>query len=129
MYSSEEITGKVKDIQEYWKKELVHRINDIDILDSDFECEGVEIVQNDINEILNMINGIYQDLIIGHINKDTIIECFYHPMGAWEYIKSDMEKCSMCEEYCSSEYLTDTEGMINGGFGYICPNCLEDMKG
>ena len=40
----------------------------------------------------------------------------------------DLEKCEMCGEYNFSEYLIDTDGMVNGGIGYVCENCKSDMN-
>lgn len=55
------------------KKEIINLTKEIKIEDSDFENWGVEDIQYDINIYLNLINGIYQDLITGFIDKDTII--------------------------------------------------------
>ena len=35
-----------------------------------------------------------------------------------------MEFCEICGE--KAEELIDTEGMINGGIGKVCEQCLED---
>lgn len=38
----------------------------------------------------------------------------------------ELEKCDVCEEYTSE--LIDTEECINGGIGYVCPQCFEDNE-
>ena len=40
----------------------------------------------------------------------------------------ELEQCSVCEEWFDETDLTDTEGLINGGIGYVCPQCYKDMK-
>lgn len=37
-----------------------------------------------------------------------------------------MEQCAICEELFEEDELTDTTGMLNGGVGYVCEQCLED---
>ena len=39
--------------------------------------------------------------------------------------------CESCQEYCKEDELHDTEGMINGGIGYVCEQCMEnfDIRG
>ena len=43
-------------------------------------------------------------------------------------IGKDEEKktCSICQEEFFEDELIDTEGMINGGVGMVCEQCLED---
>jgi hypothetical protein len=40
----------------------------------------------------------------------------------------ELEQCEICEEWFKNEDLTDTEGMVGGGCGYACPQCLEDCE-
>ena len=40
----------------------------------------------------------------------------------------EMKACDKCGEYCPDEYLTDTEEMVGGGIGYLCPDCLRDCE-
>ena len=54
----------------------------------------------------------------------TISSCPH--CGSDDY--EEMEKCAMCEEYFRHDDLIDTEGMSNGGIGYVCEDCLEDMN-
>ncbi len=39
----------------------------------------------------------------------------------------ELEQCECCEEYC--EELLDTEGFINGGIGFVCEQCFDDVIG
>lgn len=39
---------------------------------------------------------------------------------------SELEECDCCGEFVKETY--STEGMINGGIGYVCENCLRDME-
>lgn len=36
--------------------------------------------------------------------------------------------CAECKELEYMDNLTDTEGMYNGGIGYVCETCLECMR-
>lgn len=38
----------------------------------------------------------------------------------------ELEQCAVCEEWFEEEDLTDTEGLVNGGIGYVCPQCYKD---
>lgn len=37
-----------------------------------------------------------------------------------------MYKCEICEEICDD--LIDTEGLPNGGVGFVCEQCFEDIQ-
>lgn len=41
----------------------------------------------------------------------------------------EMAKCPICDEYCREDDMLDTEGLPNGGVGYVCPSCYEDILG
>lgn len=53
----------------------------------------------------------------------TVAECPY--CGSDDYEK--MAKCPICDEYCREDDMLDTEGLPNGGVGYVCPSCYEDI--
>lgn len=40
----------------------------------------------------------------------------------------EMETCDKCGEYCLECDLTDTDEMVGGGIGYLCPDCLIDCE-
>lgn len=40
----------------------------------------------------------------------------------------ELEKCAICEEWNSPDDLYDSEGMVDGGVGYVCEQCLEDCS-
>ena len=65
--------GKPLQVVEKLKKEIIKETKNIKLDDYYFECNGVEEIQRDINDYLEVINGIYQDLIIEYINKNSII--------------------------------------------------------
>ena len=65
--------GKPLQVVEKLKKEIINETKNIKLDDEDFECNGVEEIQRDIDDYLEVINGIYQDLIIEYINKNSII--------------------------------------------------------
>lgn len=38
----------------------------------------------------------------------------------------EYEKCSICDEFFEKDSLIETEGLVNGGVGKVCEQCLED---
>jgi len=64
----------------------------------------------------NELRTIVRDYLNGGITKEELANMF------------DLEKCEMCGEYNLSEDLRDTEGMVNGGIGYVCESCINDMN-
>lgn len=40
----------------------------------------------------------------------------------------NLKYCAVCRDAHLEEDLLDTEPMINGGIGYVCEDCLEDMR-
>lgn len=72
---------------EYLKKEMIYQIKMIKLDDTDFECDEVENIQNNIDMFLDCINGIYQDLITEYLSREDEIRVFYHPMGSVSYQK------------------------------------------
>lgn len=40
---------------------------------------------------------------------------------------TELYECDNCGEF--DDELFDTEGKINGGIGYVCYQCLQDMEG
>ena len=65
--------GKPLQVVEKLKKEIINETKNIQLNDEDFECNGVEEIQRDINDYLEIINGIYQDLITEYIYNNSIV--------------------------------------------------------
>lgn len=65
--------GKPLKVVEEMKKEMIYQIKMIKLDDKNFETNEVENIQHNMNMYLEIINGIYQDLIIEYIDKDTKI--------------------------------------------------------
>lgn len=65
--------GKPLKVVEEMKKEMIYQIKMIKLDDEEFETNEVENIQHNMNMYLEVINGIYQDLIIEYIDKDTKI--------------------------------------------------------
>ena len=38
----------------------------------------------------------------------------------------ELKQCEICHEWFNEDELFDTEGMLNGGVGYVCEQCMED---
>ena len=65
--------GKPLKVIEEMKKEMIYQIKMIKLDDKDFETNEIENIQHNMNMYLEVINGIYQDLITEYLNKDTKI--------------------------------------------------------
>ena len=65
--------GKPLKVVEEMKKEMIYQIKMIKLDDKDFETNEIENIQHNMNMYLEVINGIYQDLITEYLNKDTKI--------------------------------------------------------
>lgn len=65
--------GKPLQVVEKLKKEIIKETKNIKLDDENFECNGVEEIQRYINDYLEIINGIYQDLITEYIDNNSIV--------------------------------------------------------
>jgi len=64
----------------------------------------------------NELRKFIRDYLNGEVKEEELADKF------------DLEKCEMCGSYNLSEDLRDTEGMVNGGIGYVCESCINDMN-
>lgn len=83
--NGEEIIGKVSEVIEYFKNEMIRQIKEINIFGEYIECNDIEDKQNNLDLILDLINGLYQDYITEIIEDDTLIKVIFNPMGAYQY--------------------------------------------
>lgn len=83
--NGEEIIGKVSEVIEYFKDEMIRQIKEINIFGEYIECNDIEDKQNNLDLILDLINGLYQDYITEIIKDDTLIKVIFNPMGAYQY--------------------------------------------
>ena len=65
--------GKPLQVVEKLKKEIIKEIKNIKLDDEKFECNGVEEIKEITDIYLEIINGIYQDLLIEYMNNDDKI--------------------------------------------------------
>ena len=70
----------------------------------------------DKSKITNEVRELVLQYMGGYIKEAEMLEFF------------DLKRCDNCEIVEFEEELTDTEGMIGGGIGLVCPGCLEDME-
>lgn len=82
-----EYKGKVLEVVECMKDEIINQLYMINFKESGFDFNGIENIQDNVNLYLECINGIYQDYITDKLNKDDIIEIYYNPMGNLFYKK------------------------------------------
>lgn len=69
------------------KKEIIKETKNIKLNDYYFECNGVEEIQRDIDIYLEIINGIYQDLITEYIDENSVVGVFQDINGEIGYDK------------------------------------------
>lgn len=77
------------------------------------------------NGIKRLIRGYHEE--VDQVYSD-FMEKYYHDRMTLEEMEDviiDMMKCSQCGCYEVSEWMVDTEGVINGGVGMICWGCNE----
>lgn len=79
--------GKPLQVVEKLKKEIIKETKNIKLNDYSFECNGVEEIQRDINDYLEVINGIYQDLLTEYIYSNSFIYVFEDDNGKFGYDK------------------------------------------
>ena len=51
----------------------------------DMNSETSDELRVEVTQVLDLINGLYQDIITNRINYFTLIKVFYNPMGAYQY--------------------------------------------
>ena len=79
------ITGTTVGIINYFKDKSLKEINKINIMNNSFDCSAIEKIQTEVNYILDLLNGIYQDLITNVITDNTIIKIKFNK-NKYEYI-------------------------------------------
>lgn len=84
--------GKPLQVVEKLKKEIIKETKNIKLNDYYFECNGVEEIQRDINIYLEIINGIYQDLITEYIDENSVVGVFQDINGEIGYDKIGDDK-------------------------------------
>lgn len=87
MKDNESIIGTIEVITKYFKEELISQINSVDLFDTSLDCDGIENVQDNVDMVMELLNGIYQDIITGVLCKEDRIKVCYNPMGAYYYEK------------------------------------------
>lgn len=84
--------GKPLQVVEKLKKEIIKETKNIKLNDYYFECNGVEEIQRDIDIYLEIINGIYQDLITEYIYENSVVGVFQDINGEIGYDKVGDDK-------------------------------------
>lgn len=84
--------GKALKVVEQIKKEIIKETKNIKLNDYYFECNGVEEIQRDIDIYLEIINGIYQDLITEYIDENSVVGVFQDINGEIGYDKIGDDK-------------------------------------
>ena len=84
--------GKALKVVEQIKKEIIKETKNIKLNDYYFECNGVEEIQRDIDIYLEIINGIYQDLITEYIDENSVVGVFQDINGEIGYDKVGDDK-------------------------------------
>ena len=67
------IQGKIKTLIPLLKNMIITRLDTIEFEDPDFVAWGVEDIQNYCDDMLNLINAIYQDYIVEVFDMETVL--------------------------------------------------------
>lgn len=87
-YEDNKIIGTVEEVFDYFKDELNNQVNELSL---DGESFDIEIIENNTGLILELLNGLHQDLITDNLKRDTKIEVIDNPMGQLYYEKVEEE--------------------------------------
>lgn len=79
------IVGCVKDVISHFKDDSINLLEEIDVLNPDSDSSDVEDTQNELNYNLNLINSIYQDIIVGKLKENSLIIVFFKKWKDYEY--------------------------------------------
>lgn len=72
------LIGQAKDIILAMKEKAKDIINNMDTDTSD-------VNSNEVNEVLELVNGIYQDIITDKLYFNSLIKVYYSGMGQYRY--------------------------------------------
>ena len=66
---------------------------------------------------------------VSHLFPDShSIEILICPECKEDGYLEEMRECDYCGEWTKEDDLEDTDGCINGGIGYLCPQCIKDCE-
>jgi hypothetical protein len=68
----------------------------------------------------------YEDLIDYLKEADAKTKILIQDLTEEWYEERGLRKCHICNEWFEEDDLNDTEGLVNGGLGYVCDQCMED---
>ena len=83
--------GNILEVVECIKDDIINELYMIRLDNKDFDTDGVEKIKAKIDNYLDIINGIYQDLITEYYGFQDIIRLFYNKNGILEYRKIGVE--------------------------------------
>lgn len=135
--NGEEIIGKVSEIVKYIKQELGTQLEKVDLFDSSSECESIECVKNNFDLWLELLNGLYQDIITDYIKEDTMIKITYNPMGAYDYevLVSEDKIYAVLAEWRDFEDTDNNYSEVlgiyknkNNAIHKICCHCKDEIE-
>lgn len=87
-YEDNKIIGTVEEVFDYFKDELNNQVKELSL---DGESFDIEIIENNTGLILELLNGLYQDIITDNLKRDAKIEVIDNPMGQLYYEKVEEE--------------------------------------
>lgn len=80
-----------------------------------------EINKDNIEEIKYMYERYLQKCVLKHYSN-------YQPLSFGDFIENELTICSGCGYVNLEDDMIDTTGMVNGGVGYLCEDCVGDME-
>lgn len=69
------IIGSVEDVISYLKQEIIQQINSIYL--QNLETNEIENMKDNVDKVLELINGLLQDYITEYISMDDLIKVNY----------------------------------------------------
>lgn len=89
-------------------------------------CENCkEEFENPIEKEITFEEYYGVDHLFQDSHKTKIMVC---PCCGSDGTLEEMRECDYCGEWTREDDLEDTEGAVNGGIGYLCPQCIQDCE-
>lgn len=82
----------------------------------------------EIGNLLNCSEYDIKQLINKYIEWKSDLDPLSRAMTNFDDFLSDYYKCEVCEEYDHIDNLINTEGLVNGGYGFAHQECYEDGR-
>lgn len=79
-----------------------------------------QINKYNIEQIKDYYEEYLQKMVREHYSN-------YEPYTFGEFIENELTICEQCGEVNLEDEMRDTTEMVNGGIGFRCEQCIEDL--